>query len=217
MRINRLRRREFITLLGSSAVAPAMLWPVVASAQQGERMRRIGVLMHTSADEPESQARLAAFVQGLQESGWAVGRNLRIDYRWSVGDADRRRHAAELVALSPDVILATSGAIVGALQEVSRSVPIVFVTVIDPVGGGWYRFGGYAGQQELAVRIVQAMGVSLVLFWMAAPRLTDGTEVRPTLRRYRASLVELLRNRTILAMSLVSGLRSATQTTLSFA
>ena len=97
-----MRRREFITLLGGAAAA----WPVAARAQQSEQMRRIGVLMNTGADESESQARLAAFMQGLQELGWAAGRNLRIDYRWSPGDLARlRKDAAELVALRPEVIL----------------------------------------------------------------------------------------------------------------
>src|SRR5258708_40035726 len=99
--------REFIPLLGGAAAA----WPLAARGQQAERMRRIGVLMHTAADEPESQARLAAFMQGLQELGWAVGRNLRIDNRWSVGDATRLRNdAAEVVALSPEGILGGVGA-----------------------------------------------------------------------------------------------------------
>src|SRR4029077_3733231 len=98
-----MRRREFITLLGGAAAA----WPVAARAQQSEQMRRIGVLMNTGADESESQARLAAFMQGLQELGWAAGRNLRIDHRWSPGDLARlRKDAAELVALRPEVILA---------------------------------------------------------------------------------------------------------------
>src|SRR5439155_14773432 len=99
-------RRDFVTLLGSAAA----VWPLAARAQQGERVRSVGVLMNLAADDPEAQARLAAFHQGLQEAGWAVGRNLRIDYRWGAGDADRfRRYAAELVALVPDVVLATSG------------------------------------------------------------------------------------------------------------
>ena len=97
-------------------------------------MRRIGVLMSTSGDDPEGQARNAAFLQGLQQLGWTVGRNLRIDYRWGASDSGRLRDlAAELVALAPDVIVATAGATVGALQQVSRTVPIVFVTTIDPV------------------------------------------------------------------------------------
>jgi putative ABC transport system substrate-binding protein len=127
-----LKRRDFITLLGGAAA-----WPLVVRAQQPDRVRRIGVLMQTGADEPQSQARLAAFLKGLEDAGWAVGRNLRIDYRWSAGDRARlRRHAAELVALGPDVILAGVGSTATALQQVSRTVPIVFAQAIDPVGAG---------------------------------------------------------------------------------
>jgi putative tryptophan/tyrosine transport system substrate-binding protein len=129
-----MRRRELITLLGGAAVA----WPLAAQAQQAEQMRRIGVLMNTGADEPESQARLAAFMQGLQEIGWAAGRNLRIDYRWSPGDLARLRNdAAELVALRPEVILAGVGATTMALQQVTRTIPIVMAQGIDPVGNGY--------------------------------------------------------------------------------
>jgi len=100
-------------------------------------MRRVGVLMHTTPDEPEGKARIAAFLQGLEQTGWTVGRNLRIDTRWSGGEFPRlRRQAAELVGLGPDVVLAGIGASVGALQEVSRTVPIVFAQTIDPVGAG---------------------------------------------------------------------------------
>jgi putative tryptophan/tyrosine transport system substrate-binding protein len=133
MQFDHLKRREFITLLGGAAAA----WPLAARAQQGERMRRIGVLMATAADEPESQARLSAFLQALQQLGWTDGRNLRIEYRWSAGDAARlRRDAAELVALAPDVVLAGVGATPTALLEASRTVPIVFAQSIDPVGSG---------------------------------------------------------------------------------
>jgi putative ABC transport system substrate-binding protein len=126
-------RREFITLLGGAAA-----WPLAARAQQPERMRRIGVLMNLAADDPETGARRAAFLQGLQELGWSEGRNLRIDYRWGVGDSDRHRaNAAELVALAPDVILAHGSPIVRQLQRATRIVPIVFVSVADPVGGGF--------------------------------------------------------------------------------
>src|SRR5262245_54826047 len=126
-----MRRRDFISLFGSAAV----VWPRLVCAQQaGERMRRIGVLMNTTADDPEGQARIAAFHQGLQEWGWTLGRNARVDVRWGAIDADNsRRYAAELVALAPDVILAAASAAIGALQQTTRTVPIVFVTVIDPV------------------------------------------------------------------------------------
>jgi putative tryptophan/tyrosine transport system substrate-binding protein len=126
-----MRRREFISLLGASAVAV----PLAAHAQQAER--RIGVLMYFVADDPEGQARLAAFVEGLQQLGWTDGRNVKIDIRWSVGDADRGRSAEELVALAPDAIFASVGASAAALQRITRSVPIVFAAVIDPVGAGF--------------------------------------------------------------------------------
>jgi len=132
-----IRRREIITLLGGAAAASSA-WPLAARAQQAEQMRRIGVLMNTGADEPESQARLAAFMQGLQELGWAAGRNLRIDYRWSPGDLARlRKDAAELVALRPEVILAGVGATTIALQQATRTIPIVMAQGIDPVGNGY--------------------------------------------------------------------------------
>jgi ABC-type uncharacterized transport system substrate-binding protein len=128
-----VRRREFIALLGGAAAA----WPLAARAQQNERVRRIGVLMNTLSDEPEAQARVAAFVQGLQEAGWAVGRNLRIETRWGGGDNARvRRYAVELVGLNLDVILAGTGSTVSPLQQASRTVPIVFAQQIDPVGAG---------------------------------------------------------------------------------
>ena len=129
-----MNRRELITLLGGAAVA----WPVAARAQQkGERMRRIGVLMNLPADDTEGQARLAAFTEALKQLGWSDGSNLRIDTRWSVGDAERgRRYAVEVVALTPDVIVAAGGPLVRAVQLASRTVPIVFAQSIDPVGAG---------------------------------------------------------------------------------
>ena len=128
-----MRRREFISLIGAVAA-----WPLAAKAQQGERVRRIGVLTNLVADDPESQARIGAFLQGLQESGWALGRNVRIEYRWGGGDVDRiRRDAAELVALAPDVILAGGGQVMGPLREATRTVPIVFTQTPDPVGAGF--------------------------------------------------------------------------------
>ena len=127
------RRREFITLVGG-----ATAWPIAARAQQSGRMRRIGVLMSTTADDVEGQARIAAFLQGLQQSGWAVSGNVRIDTRWGAGDADRiRKYAAELVALAPDVILASGGAVAGPLLQLTRTVPIVFTLTPDPVGAGF--------------------------------------------------------------------------------
>ena len=128
-----MRRREFITLLGGAAA-----WPLAARAQQGERMRRIGVLMPLAAGDPAGQARIAVFAQGLQQSGWTIGRNVQIDTRWSAGNADdTRRYAAELVALAPDVILANGNAAVAPLLQATRTVPIVFVIVPDPVGAGF--------------------------------------------------------------------------------
>jgi len=128
-----MKRRNFITLLGGAAAA----WPLAARAQQ-ERMRRIGVLMNLTADDPESPARLAAFAQGLADLGWTIGRNLRIDYRWAAGDPERiRRDADELVALAPDLILSSGTPTVAALQKATRSVPIVFAQVVDPVGNGF--------------------------------------------------------------------------------
>jgi putative ABC transport system substrate-binding protein len=128
-----MRRREFISFLGGAAA-----WPIAAHAQQGERVRRIGVLMSMASDDPQGPSLITAFAQGLQALGWTAGSNVRIDYRCGANNADLfRKYAAELVALSPDVILGTAGSIVGALQQASRTVPIVFVTVIDPVGGGW--------------------------------------------------------------------------------
>jgi ABC-type uncharacterized transport system substrate-binding protein len=131
-----MKRREFILALGGAAV-PSLLRPRAARAQQGERVRRIGVLSNPGPDDAEMQSRNAVFVQGLQELGWTVGRNLHIDYRWSHGDADRlRADAAELVAFGPDVLLATSGVSILPLVQASRSVPIVFAQTIDPVGLG---------------------------------------------------------------------------------
>lgn len=128
-----MRRREFITLLGSVAVA----WPLAARAQQASGMRRIGVLMSFSAEDSLGQACDAAFLQGLQQLGWEVGGNVRIDTRWGAGDTERfRKYAAELIALGPDVVLATANSIAGDFEQVSRTVPIVFVTTIDPVGSG---------------------------------------------------------------------------------
>jgi putative tryptophan/tyrosine transport system substrate-binding protein len=127
-----MRRREFLTLVGGS-----MGWSLAVRAEQAGAVRRIGVLMSRAADDAVGQAWIAAFAQGLQQLGWEIGSNIRIEYRWGAGDTERfRKYAAELVALSPDVILGTAASIVGALQQASRTIPIVFVTTIDPVGSG---------------------------------------------------------------------------------
>jgi putative ABC transport system substrate-binding protein len=129
-----MRRREFLGVLGGAAT----VWPLPARAQQPERMRRVGVLMNLAPDDPESPVRLAAFLQGMQQLGWTDGRNVRIYTRWGADDADRsRRYAAELVALAPDVILASGSPAVGQLLQATRTVPIVFVVVVDPVGSGF--------------------------------------------------------------------------------
>jgi putative ABC transport system substrate-binding protein len=128
-----MRRRKFITLLGGAAA-----WPLAAAAQQTDRVRRVGALGALAADDPEGQARLAAFREGLQQLGWIDGRNVRIDSRWGAGDADDiRKNAKELVALAQDVILATGSAAMGPLQQLTRTVPVVFVLVPDPVGAGY--------------------------------------------------------------------------------
>src|SRR5262245_46507912 len=133
MQFDQLRRRDFILALGGAAS-----WPRAARAQQPQRMRRIGVLMSFAADDPEGKAQIAAFVQGLQQLGWTDGRNVQIDYRRGLGNADdTRRYAAELVALAPEVILAIGGATAGPLLQTTRTVPIVFTNVSDPVGAGF--------------------------------------------------------------------------------
>ena len=126
-------RREFITLLGGAAA-----WPLAARARQGDRMRRIGVLVPASSNDSESQTRLKAFREGLEQFGWSDGRNIHLEYRWAEGNTDDiRRDVAELVALAPDVILTAGSAPVAALQKATRSVPIVFATAGDPVGAGF--------------------------------------------------------------------------------
>src|SRR5262245_34322127 len=128
-----IERRKFLATLGGAAA-----WPLVARAQQRERLKRVGVLMNLTADDPESSDRVTAFAQGLQQLGWTNGHNVRIDYRWGSMDADRsRRPAAELVALAPDVVVAVGAPSVVALQQAAHTVPMVFVNVADPVGAGF--------------------------------------------------------------------------------
>jgi putative tryptophan/tyrosine transport system substrate-binding protein len=167
-----MRRRKFITLLGAGVAT----WPLTARAQQPERMRRIGVLMSTAEGDPGGLEFITAFAQGLAELGWTVGRNVRIDYRWGAGNIELfRKYAAELVALKPDVILATAGSIVGALQQESRTVPIVFVTTVDPVGGGWV--------ESLARPGGNATGFTSYEFSMSGKRLELLKEMAPLTRR----------------------------------
>src|SRR5258708_21179591 len=124
-----MKRREFITLLGGAAAA----WPLAARAQQTDRVRRIGVFMNSAADDPEGQARNTAFVQALQQLGWTDGRNARIDTRWGTDAGSTRKYAAELVALAPNVGLASARAATSALHQTTRTVPLLFASVLDPV------------------------------------------------------------------------------------
>jgi putative ABC transport system substrate-binding protein len=165
-----IERREFITLLGGAAA-----WPVVARAQQPERMRRIGVLVNLAADDPESTRRVVALGQGLQELGWIIDRNVRIDYRYGAGDAERiRKCVAELVALAPDVIITNGGSTVGAFQQATRTVPIVFVNVTDPVGGGYVASLARPGGNATGFTLFEygTSGKWLELLKQIAPRVT---------------------------------------------
>ncbi|HEY4836309.1 MAG TPA: ABC transporter substrate-binding protein [Bradyrhizobium sp.] len=172
-----MRRREFIGLIGG-----AVAWPIKARAQQADRMRRIGVLMGSAADDSESQARIAAFAQGLAQLGWADGRNVRIDTRWATTNADDiRRHAAELAALAPDVILAASGtATVAPLLQATRTVPIVFVLAIDPVGAGFVASLARPGGNATGFTIFEygMSGKWLELLKEIAPRVTRAAVLR---------------------------------------
>jgi putative ABC transport system substrate-binding protein len=167
-----MKRREFITLLGSATA----LWPLAARAQQSDRIRRVGALMTLAADDPEGQARLRAFVQELQQLGWIDGRNVQIDRRWGEGDADRyRRYAAELVALAPEVILAGGGSSVGPLLQTTRSVPIVFTQTPDPVGAGFV--------ESLARPGGNATGFTTAEFGMGAKWLELLKQIAPGVTR----------------------------------
>jgi putative ABC transport system substrate-binding protein len=167
-----MKRRAFITLLGGAAAS----WPFAARAQQPDRMRRIGLLYTFAADDPEGQARNAALLQALQPLGWTVGRNLRIDYRWGQGDAaSTRKNAADLVALAPDLILTNGAAGVGPLLEVTRSVPVVFVLVADPVGAGFV--------DSLARPGGNATGFIAVEYGIGGKWLELLKEIAPTVRR----------------------------------
>jgi putative ABC transport system substrate-binding protein len=171
-----VNRRSFITLLGGGAA-----WPFAAHTQQPERMRRIGVLMTLSADDPEAQARVLAFAQALQPLGWTDGRNMRIDTRWSLGDvADNRKYALELVALAPDVILANGSVAVTPLLQATRTVPIVFVLVPDPVGAGFVESLAHPGGNLTGFTTFEfgLSGKWLELLKQIAPRVTRAAVVR---------------------------------------
>ena len=166
-----MKRREFITLLGGAAA-----WPLAASAQQGERMPRIGVLTSFASDDPAEQTYILAFTQALAQSGWIDGRNARIDIRWGAGDPEHiRRYAAELVALAPGVILAVSSAATGPLLQATRTVPVVFVEVGEPVGAGFV--------ESLARPGGNATGFMLFEYGIGAKWLELLKEIAPGVKR----------------------------------
>jgi putative tryptophan/tyrosine transport system substrate-binding protein len=173
-----MRRRDFITLLGGAAA----VWPLAVRAQQaGERMRRIGVLTTLAADDEEAMARLAAFLQALQQLGWTGNRNVHIDYRWGAGEPERiRRHAAELAALAPEVILANGTAGVGPLLQATRTVPIVFVQVSDPVGAGYIASLARPGGNATGFTLFEygTSGKWLELLKQIAPSVTRAVVLR---------------------------------------
>jgi putative ABC transport system substrate-binding protein len=172
-----VKRREFITLLGGAAVA----WPLVAGAQQTRAMRRIGVLTPYPADDAEGHARLTAFAQALQQSGWTVGQNARIDYRWGPGNAETmRKYATELVALAPDVVLASTSAAVPPLLEASRTVPIVFAAVADPVAAGFVESLARPGGNATGFTVYEysISGKWLELLKEVAPRVMRAAVLR---------------------------------------
>jgi putative ABC transport system substrate-binding protein len=171
-----MRRREFITLIGGAAA-----WPLAVRAQQPERMRRIGVLTPFPADDAEGHARLTAFAQALQQAGWTVGQNVRIDYRWGPGNAETmRKYATELVALGPDVVLASTSAAVPPLLEASRTVPIVFAGVADPVAAGFVESLARPGGNATGFTVYEysISGKWLELLKEVAPRVTRAAVLR---------------------------------------
>jgi putative tryptophan/tyrosine transport system substrate-binding protein len=186
-----VRRREFISLLGGAAAA----WPLAVRAQPTDRMRRIGVLLSFAADDPEALARVEAFQRGLQQLGWVDGRNVRVDYRMTAGDADRsRRYAAELVALAPDVILASGSSTVGPLIQANRTGPIVFVALVDPVGAGFVASLARPGRNVTGFTTIEygMSGKWLELLKQIAPRVTRVAVMRdPSLTSGTAMLAAI--------------------------
>jgi ABC-type uncharacterized transport system substrate-binding protein len=167
-----MRRRDFITLLGGAAAA----WPLAARAQQAERVRRIGVLEPIAVDDPEALARVTAFAQGLQQLGWTASHNVRIDYRWGAGDADRiRQQADELAAVAPAAILTVGGSTTAPMLRATRTVPVVFVSVVDPVGAGYV--------DSLARPGGNATGFTNFEFSMGAKWLELLKEIAPSVTR----------------------------------
>jgi putative ABC transport system substrate-binding protein len=172
-----MQRREFITLAGGAAIA----WPLVARAQQAGQTRRVGMLMSMAAGDPEGQARVAAFVQELQKLGWTEGGKVRIDIRWGAGDTDRfRQYAAELVALAPDVILAGAGVTMAPLMQATKTVPIVFTVVTDPVGAGFVASLEHPGGNATGFMLFEysMSGKWLELLKQIAPRVTRAVILR---------------------------------------
>jgi putative tryptophan/tyrosine transport system substrate-binding protein len=172
-----MKRRDFITLFGGAAP----MWPLVARAQQPERKRRVGVLMNVASDDSEGQTRLAAFQQELQQLGWSIGKNLLMDYRWAADDRQRyRQYAGELVALGPDVVLAVTGTAVGALLQSSNTVPIVFVSVVDPVGAGFVVSLAHPGGNATGFALFEygLSGKWLELLKEIAPSVTHAAVLR---------------------------------------
>ena len=182
MPFDQLKRREFITLIGGAAS-----WPLAAKAQPAEQIRRIGALMNLAADEPEGQSRVTAFVQALGQLGWIEGRNMQIDYRWAHAGRDVdlfHKYAPELVALAPDVILASGFPSMAALQPITRSVPVVFVLVADPVGAGFVESLARPGGNITGFALYEFSTSAkwLELLKRIAPRVTRAGIIRdPTL------------------------------------
>jgi putative ABC transport system substrate-binding protein len=171
-------RRKFITILGGVAAA---LWQVAPRAQQPERMRRIGVFTYLAADDPDLPPRVAAFAQGLQELGWINGRNVRIEYRFGAGNTERYRdYASELISLGPDVILVSSGSALAAMQKTTRTVPIVFVNVSDPVGAGYVASLARPGANTTGFTLFEYSigGKWLELLKQLAPGVTRAAVIR---------------------------------------